>query len=191
MVDTATRFCSAKVLKNEQGPDVTVALERAWFKPYGAPKLLQCDEARCFCGHEVKHFLEHNHVKLDVAPGEAHTRLGIVERRHMVLRAAIETYMQEENLQPTLAGVREAVDHVVPAMNQLSLTRGYTPAQWVLNTNPQDPSAILADDFNASIQHDALHDREFEAQLQKRLSARSAFIKADACLLYTSDAADE
>ena len=93
MVDTATRFGAARVLEHEQGADVVQALDRGWFRPYGPPRQLQCDEARCFCGQEVTTFLERHGTVVDVAPGEAHTRLGIVERRHMVLRSAIETYI--------------------------------------------------------------------------------------------------
>ena len=167
MVDTATRFSAARVLLQEQGTDVVRALQRAWFVPYGPPKLLQFDEARCFCGDEVKTYLEQNNVQVDVAPGEAHSRLGIVERRHLVLRTAIETYMADEQLSRTLSSVREAVMHVTPAMNQLSFVKGYTPSQWVLNTNPKDASSLLADEFNPSVHHDALHDRTFEEELKR------------------------
>ena len=54
MVDTATRFGAARVLLQEQGSDVARALERSWFSPYGPPKVLQFDEARCFCSDELK-----------------------------------------------------------------------------------------------------------------------------------------
>ncbi len=55
-----------------------------------------------------------------MAPGEAHTRLGIIERRRMVLRTAVETYMDDSNLEKTLKAAREAVKHVTPVMNTLS-----------------------------------------------------------------------
>ena len=58
IVDVATRFGAARVLTNENGEEVVRALDRAWFRPYGAPHMLQFDEARCFCGEEVKTFLE-------------------------------------------------------------------------------------------------------------------------------------
>ena len=115
-----------------------------------------------------------------MAPGEAHNRLGIIERRHMVFRTACENYMDNENLERTKANVKEAVEYVAPVLNTLSFTKGYTPSQWVLNTNPQDQSNITADTYNPSTQHDALHDEDFAAELRRRISARQAFIKADA-----------
>jgi len=59
--------------------------------------MIQYDEARCFCGQETTTFMESHNIKIDVAPGETHTRLGVIERRHMVMRTAIDTYMQHEN----------------------------------------------------------------------------------------------
>lgn len=146
-VDVATRFGAARVLQQEQGPDIVQALERAWFRPYGAPKRLQMDEARPFCSQEVITAMERYGVEVDIAPGEAHTRLGIIERRHMVLRSAIETFLDSENLENTLDNVRDAVGYVAPTMNNLAFTKGYTPTQWVLNTNPRDPTSITADIF--------------------------------------------
>ena len=162
IVDVATRFGAARLLSNEQGPDITRALERAWFRPYGPPKQIQNDEARPFCSQEVTVFLETHGVSIDVAPGEAHTRLGIIERRHLVLRTAIEAYMEEEHMEKIVENVRDAVNHIAPIMNTLSFTKGYTPMQWVLNSNPRDPTSVTADDFNPVAHHDALTDPDFE-----------------------------
>ena len=98
VVDTATRFGAARLLKRETGEEVTKAFERCWVRPYGAPKRIQLDEARNFCGAELQNFLNRHAVHVDVAPGEAHTRLGVVERRHQVLREAVENYIQDEHL---------------------------------------------------------------------------------------------
>lgn len=180
LVDTATRFGTAKVLRHENSEHVTTAVLRSWIKPYGPPQTLQFDEARCFCGQESMTFFEKFNIRVDVAPGEAHTRLGIVERRHMVMRTAIDTYMQNENLPLTHEAVKQAVDHVTHAINTLSFTRGYTPAQWVLNSNPRDPSAVTADEFSPTIQNNAINDPEFAEELERRQTAKLAFMKADA-----------
>ncbi len=90
LVDVATRFCAARVLTAENGEEMTHALERTWLRPYGNPHMSQHDEARPFCSEEVKLYLERRGIKLQVAPGEVHARLGIVERRHIVPRTAVE-----------------------------------------------------------------------------------------------------
>ncbi len=89
LVDVATSFGAARILTAENCEQIAQALERAWFRPYGNPHMIQCDEARPYCSEEVKLYLERRGIKLQVAPGEAHTRLGIIERRHMVLRTAV------------------------------------------------------------------------------------------------------
>ena len=66
-------------------------------------------------------------IELQVVPGEAHVRLGIIERHHLVMRAAIETYMETEKLELTIQNVREAVDHVAPALNTLSFNKATPP----------------------------------------------------------------
>jgi hypothetical protein len=135
--------------------------------------MFQYDEARPFCSEEVRLYFERRGIMLQVVPVEAHTRLGIVKRRHMVLRTAVENYMEDSNLEKTWDAVREAVNLVAPVMNTLSFSRGYTPTQWVLSSNPKDPSQITADDFNPTIHHDALTDPDFETELQRRTTASS------------------
>ncbi len=50
LVDVATRFGAAE----ENGQEITREAERAWLRPYGSPRMIQCDEARPFCIEEVK-----------------------------------------------------------------------------------------------------------------------------------------
>ncbi len=73
--------------------------------------------------------MEQRGIQPVVAPGEAHFRLGVVERRRQAFRAVEETYIEQEKLPLTLESVREAVIQVSPVMDQLSFTKGYTPAQ--------------------------------------------------------------
>ena len=90
--------------------------------------MFQCDEARPFCSEEAKLYLERKGIKLQAATGEAHARLGIIERRRMVLRTAIETYTADAHLERSLKPIREAARHVARVANTVSFTRGYTPS---------------------------------------------------------------
>ena len=109
VVDTATRFGTARILAHEQTEDVMKALVRCWLKPYGNPKMIQCDEARCFCADAMVTMLGNRNIELQVAPGEAHNRLGIIERRHVVFRTACENYLDNENLEKTRDNIKEAI----------------------------------------------------------------------------------
>ncbi len=70
--------------------------------------------------------MERKRIKLQVAPFEAHTRLGIIETRHTVHRTAVEAHMGNANLEKNLEAVRETVNRVVPVVNTLSFWRLHT-----------------------------------------------------------------
>ena len=42
------------------------------------------------------------------------------------------------------------------------ITKGYTPAQWVLGTNPTDEARILSDQFNPAVHQAALTEASYQ-----------------------------
>ena len=88
------------MLLHEISHDIIQALSRGRVRPYGAPRRIQFDEAKCFCRNEIIAFLDRNNSLVDAAPGEAHAWLGIVERRHQVLRTALGMFIREERIPP-------------------------------------------------------------------------------------------
>ena len=101
VVDTATKYQVASLLKSERGPDLIKGLERCWIKHFGIPTKLVTDEGRGWCGTEFSEWTTDFGVQNEVAPGEAHTRLSAVERRHSVLRKAAEIFMTDRKLDNT------------------------------------------------------------------------------------------
>ena len=67
-------------------------------------------------GDQMEQWTNFNSVEHDVAPGEAHSRLALVERRHSVLRKAIELYLEEMKLDDE-NGIRKALTYVLPQVN--------------------------------------------------------------------------
>ena len=49
--------------------------------------------------------------------GQAHTRLGLLERQHQVLRRAIELFLAQGKLSVTTDNVIQAVTYVIPQIN--------------------------------------------------------------------------
>lgn len=90
----------------------------------------------------------------------------LVERRHAVLRKAIEIYLSDLQLD-TVDGIRQALSYVVPQVNGAS--------QWVLGFQPSLPGELAGDDLNPA--HLSPSDR-FEDILQKRAHARNALTTA-------------
>ena len=86
---------------------------------------------------------EHS-IHHDVAPGEANTRPGLVERRHAVLRKSIEVYMQDLQLHGA-DGIRSALTYIVSQQNAQPTVSGYSPSQWLLGYQPQVNGPLTSD----------------------------------------------
>ena len=174
MVDVATKYQSAALLHGERTEDYCKALERHWFHHFGTPAVLITDEGRGWASDEMVSFFADHNIRHVVAPGEAHTRLGAVERRHAILRKSIEIYMTDRSL-TSRDGLREAMAYVLPQVNSATVA-GYSPSQWVLGFQPNFPGDLLGDGLNPA----HLGGSEtFEALLQRRTAAKMALVKAE------------
>ena len=147
MVDVATKYHSAALLHGERTEDYCKALERHWFRHFGTPAVLITDEGRGRASDEMESFFADHNIRHVVAPGEAHTRLGAVERRHAILRKSIEIYMTDRSL-TSRDGLREAMAYVLPQVNSAPTVAGYSPSQWVLGFQPNFPGDLLGDGLN-------------------------------------------
>ena len=114
---------------------------------------------------------------MEVAPAETHNWLGVVERRHQVVRRALGLYM-DDNGGHTLSVLKDAAIYVPPKINGMSFTRGFTPTQWVLGKTPQQDLSLMSELYNPGV--DNIDDTTHFANIQKkRLQAGIAFLKAD------------
>ena len=95
-MDQATRFISVRLIKTESSEQFIKGLERAWIKNLGVPKYLRVDEAKGWAAKALREWCSDHGVILEVAPGEAHSWLGAVERKHQVVRRAMELYMDDK-----------------------------------------------------------------------------------------------
>ena len=178
MLDSATRYLAARVLNSETSSEFLRALQRGWIRTFGAPAALHVDSHRGWGSAEVRDFATEHNFEIVVSPGEAHERLAQLERRHQVLRKAVDVYMEEHNSN-TMDGLVEALTFVVPALNQTLSVGGYSPAQWVLGYQPSLPGSLLDSQLNPS----HLHPTEaFQKNMMARATAATAVIKADADL---------
>ena len=89
----------------------------------------------------MKEFLSDLGIAHTMAPGEDHTRLGAVERRHQLLRKSIEIYMHDRGLN-SKDGIKTALSYIIPQINSSCTVAGFSPAQWVLGYQPGFPAWI-------------------------------------------------
>ena len=177
IVDHATRFCAIRILKSEKAEEFTKGLERAWLKNFGLPKLLRVDEAKGWASKHVREWTSSRGITLEVQPAEAHSWLGVVERKHQVIRRALELY-QDGLGRHDQSALKEAAIYVPHAINQLSFHKGFSPQQWVLGKAATYVYGLSGEIFNPG--QEALDEQGVFAEVQKRRAeAAKAFIAAD------------
>ena len=176
IVDHATRYCSVRILRSETA-EFTKGVERAWIKQFGLPKYLRIDEAKGWTSKHVREWASSRGIALEVQPAEQHSWLGVVERKHQVVRRALELY-QDDLGHHDLNALKEAAIYVPHAINQTSMVRGFTPQQWVLGKTMTYAHGLSGEVFNPG--QEALDEAGAFAQVQrKRMAAQIAWIKAD------------
>ena len=174
IVDVGTKYMAAYLLHEETSKSYITALEKMWVRHFGPPKKLITDEGRPWLGAPFESCslgIDHQ-----VAPGEAHERLSLVERRHAVLRRACEVYMDDRKLNDAV-GIKEALCYVVPQQNATPSVAGFSPSQWVIGFQPE-LSHLMDDNLNAA--QLASNNSTFEENLERRTSAKMALASADA-----------
>ena len=175
MVDVGTRFQAACLIRGESSEFLIGALEKCWIRHFGVPRQLHTDEGRGWLGDPFQKWTTDKMIEHLVAPGEAHERLGLVERRHSILRKAIEVYTHDLGLSGT-SGIKEALVYVVPQINNTTNVAGFSPAQWVLGYQPHVPGDLLADGLGP--QH-LDGNSTFEDNLSRRNAAKAALLDID------------
>lgn len=177
LVDEATRYLVVRILKSEKSTEFVKGVERAWVRHFGVPSYIRVDSAKGWESRAVRDWCSDHGVILEVAPAESHNWLGVVERRHQVVRRALELYMEDMG-GASLASLKEAAIFVPPKINMMSFTRGFTPMQWVLGRTPVQELSLTAEFYNPGI--DAMDEQTHFAMVQeKRYRAARAYLKAD------------
>ena len=175
IVDAATKYQTAAVIHAEKGDDYIAAIERCWVRHFGLPQIFATDEGRGWLGAEFNSWTSTHGILHEVAPGEAHQKLALVERRHQILRKAIEVYMQDMSLMGT-NGIRQALCYVLPQINATPSVGGFSPSQWLLGKQIRLPGDLALDRMTPA-QLDGHED--FEMLLKRRTAAKQALLHAE------------
>ena len=174
--DEATRYIAVRILQNERASEFIKGLERCWVRHFGVPKCLRVDSAKGWESRTVRDWCSDKGIILEVAPAESHNWLGVVERRHQVVRKSLELYMDDLG-GPTIHNLKEAAIYVPPRINQMSFTKGFSPYQWVIGKTPAQELSLTAELFNPGAGQD--ERQAFAGVQERRLKASVAFLKAD------------
>ena len=112
MSDCTTRLLAARHLRGgEKTEEFIKHLERAWIRNFGPMRILQVDEHRAWSSDAMRQWCTENGVQLQISPGQSHTRLAILERRHQVTRRALNLFLDGN---PSIAS---SPDALITALN--------------------------------------------------------------------------
>ena len=152
MVDAGTKLMGGRLLYREQSYDMLRAIERVWIANFGPRAILQVDDHRGWSSEEVRSWASDNGILLEIAPGQTHTRLSLIERRHQVLRRAIEIFAEESSLAEHSGSEKiiHALCYVIPEINARPNIGGYSPIQLTLGYQPRVPGLLSDEDLTVA-----------------------------------------
>ena len=141
IVDATTKFMTARVIPKEQSDDLITAFERSWIRFFGPPAILQIDDHRGWASETLRTWASDHGIQLEISPGQAHTRLSVIERRHQVLRRGLELFLAQEPQpdKPVSEQLARAICYVIPQINNSPNVQGYSATQWAMGVQPRMP----------------------------------------------------
>ena len=180
ITDASTRYTAGRLLPAEKPKEFIQALERGWLRTFGPMKLLQVDDHRAWASQDVRDWCSEQGIELQISPGQSHTRLSILERRHQVTRRALENFLADQKEaqqhEPPRDQVIRALCYVLPQINRSTNVHGYSPVQWVLGYTPQIPGLLLEEPM---VPPTLDATEEFMTKLHRQKAAANAVFAAD------------
>ena len=182
ILDSGTNFQIAFRSNQRTSSQLISHVNKHWIQWAGPPQKLMTDSAGEFCSEEFAKFLQSLNVLATVIPTEAHWQMGKCERHGALLQSMLNKYQVEHPI-TNEAEFDNALSQIISAKNSLSRHRGYSPEILVLGKSRHTPACVSNDEEEATDWIDPSGtDPEmhwFRENLQKRETARRAFITAD------------
>ena len=166
----------ARIVSDEKSPSLIKALERSWSRFHGPMQQMKVDEYAGWGSDARATWAENHDIELKISPGQVHTRTSsVVERRHQLLRRAVQIYMDDNGISGVDA-VHEALTWVIPSLNEHTFLNGFTPTQLAMGRQPTIPGLTSEERTKPPQLSEGQHLQEI---LQCRSRAQQACAKAD------------
>ncbi|CAE7277358.1 RE1 [Symbiodinium sp. KB8] len=128
-------------------------------------------KCRAFRSQALEAFCDKHSIFLDVAPAEAHWKIGSIEQAVQGLKEVLGKLHEDDNeISP-----EEALASAVRVFNHREQVRGFTPAQLALGRNADDTDRLVAEGHR--LPPDLLVENatgEFQRDVQRRAAAEKA-----------------
>lgn len=134
MVDLATRFCNACVIKSKSAKIIIDGVMRYWIALFGSPKKILTDNGGEFSNSEFRSMAENFNVEVMCTAAESPWSNGVCERLNVVLKDNVLKILEENK-----CSIETALAWAVSARNALHNNNGFSPNQLVFSFNPGLP----------------------------------------------------
>ena len=143
IVDIATRFCVAKVIRDKRASTIVKGVMTSWVAMFGPPKRTLSDNGGEFNNDEFRAMGDSLGIRVMNTAAEAPFSNGICERLNSVLGRSVKKIREDSG-----CSIEEALAWAVSARNCLSNFTGFSPNQMVFGSNPCLPN-VMKDDLPA------------------------------------------
>ena len=135
MVDIATRYCAACVIRNKLPSTIIKAIFVTWITIFGAPEKFLTDNGGEFVNQEMRDLSESFNIRLLTTAAESPWSNGICERLNGTLADLVSKIIDDAN-----CGVQIALSWAVAARNAFYNKSGVSPNQLIFGFNPAFPN---------------------------------------------------
>ena len=180
-IDSATNFHQAVSILRSDADGLFASFQQAWLHWAGPCRQLVIDNESALCSEQFAIKAQEVNILVKVVAAYAHWQLGKTERHGDILQNMLQKYDHDFNIENE-DHFQTALIQCCNAKNSLARHKGYTPEILVLGKSQALPGSNSQDDIDAAQYLATAPTPEgvaFRQQLQKRESARKAFVEMD------------
>ena len=180
-IDMATNFHQAVGVHQTDAEGLFEAFKRAWLHWAGACKQLVTDNESALCSEKFGKFMQERNIHIRTVAAYAHWQNGKTERHGEILQQMLKRCDSDHPINSSQE-FSDILEQCCNAKNSLARHRGYTPEILVLGKSQSLPASNVTDTSDAAqylAEQESPEGLAFRKQLEKRESARKAFIEMD------------
>ena len=140
LIDHATRYSAAAVVKSKKKEDIAEAISKNWVAIFGAPRVILSDNGGEFNNELLHEVCEQFNITVKSTVAEAPWSNGIVERNNAVLGKIIKKLKLDIN---NTYSIDVIVPWAISAKNALQSSCGFGPNQLVFGKSANLPSNLV------------------------------------------------
>ena len=168
MVDHATRYAQACVVKNKTSTEIIKKIFDIWIRVFGCPEQVLTDNGGEFNNWEFLEACEKCNIRIKTTAAESPWSNGMVEKHNGILGHIVEKMLEDEPLDPEIA-----IHWAVAAKNSLATVYGFSPNILVFGKDPNIPVSM---DNKIPANDPEFHSQLVKDNLNALHKARESFI---------------